>query len=82
MINESGNKVVGILKRCIVEVEKSQSSVLATGYLPFDKTKIVAILNLAIKEIESSEITDFSESHSCESKELGDYEGCGEKVSA
>jgi len=70
MINESGNKVVGMLKRLIVEVSNSQSSKLATGYISYDKDRIIRGLNLVVKEIEGSEIADFPESHPQESENI------------
>ena len=70
MNNESGNKVVGLLKRMILEVSKSQSSTLATGYIPFDKGRFITNLNLIIKEIEGSEMADFPESHAKESADI------------
>lgn len=78
MINESGNKVVGLLKRLIVEVSNSQSSKLATGYISFDKGRFITNLNLIIKEIESSELADFPESHPQETKDITIKEGGGE----
>jgi len=63
MINDSGNKVVAILRRTIVEVSNSQSSKLATGWLEFDRKRILDELALAKAEIEASSPADFPESH-------------------
>lgn len=76
MINDSGNKVVAILKRAIVEIAQSQSSKLATGWLEFDRKRVLDELALAKAEIESSNPSDFPESHPSEAEDINvDKEG-------
>lgn len=78
MINDSGNKVVAILKRGIKEIDSSQSSDLATGWLEFERKRFLDILNLAKVEIESSNPADFPESHPATADEIvidGEEEG-------
>lgn len=63
MINDSGIKVVGLLRRLIVEVRESQSGKLAVGFLPFDRTRFLTELEIVKVEIGTAEPADFPESH-------------------
>lgn len=61
--NETVGYVLAQLANIEVEIESSQSALLASGFLPFDAARIISELTAVISTISNEKPIDYPETH-------------------